>query len=70
MARHWSVFVAVTERQARALDKMAGAHELGDGMALLMEVSGSSRSGVGRMDRLTVARHVDECFKRWGRGAS
>jgi len=71
MARHWSSFVSVSARQARALDKMAEATaEFGDGMDLLQEVSGSSRSGVGRMDSLTVSRHVDECFARWGRGAA
>jgi hypothetical protein len=70
MARHWSVFVpGVTGRQARALDTMAEARHLGDGMALLQEVTGASRSGVGRIDRLTMAGHVDECFRRWGRDA-
>jgi hypothetical protein len=67
MARHWSAFVAVTEKQARALDKMAQDNGYGDGMDLLMEVSGDSRSKVGKRDRLTVAGYVDECFKRFGR---
>ena len=48
MARHWSGFVAgLSEKQAAALDKMAEAHGLGNGMDLLMRLTGCSSSKVG-----------------------
>lgn len=67
MARHWSAFVAVSERQAYALDKMAADAGIGDGMDLLMEISGKSRSKIGKMDRLTLRHMVDEAFSKYGR---
>jgi hypothetical protein len=71
MARHWSVFVGgLTERQAAALDKMAEAHGIGDGMDLLMRLTGYSRSKVGRMDQLSLCRYVDQAFRQFGRDAS
>ena len=63
MARHWSTFVAVSEKQARAIDKMVRDNDLrGDGCDLLARVGKCSRSKVGRMDRLTVQGLVDEVF--------
>lgn len=68
MAKHWSTYVPnLTEKQAWALDKMAEAHGLGDGMDLLMKVSRCSRSKVGSFDRLTMRKYVDECFSTYGR---
>lgn len=68
MARHWSVFVGgVSEKQARALDKMAAEHRIGDGMDLLMKLTGNSRSKVGKMDRLSLATYIDRAFKEYGR---
>lgn len=67
MARYWSTYVAVTEKQASALDQMARANGYSDGIALLSEVSGASRSKIGKSDRLTVKSWVDECFQRFGR---
>lgn len=69
MAKHWSTFVSCSEKQARALDKMAEAHGLGDGMDLLMKLTGNSRSKVGRMDKLSLARVIDRAFKEYGRDA-
>jgi len=71
MARHWSVFVdGISERQAMALDKMAEAHDLGDGMDLLMSLTGYSRSKVGRMDRLSLRKYIDQAFAQYGRDAA
>ncbi len=67
MARHWSVFCSgVSERQAGALDSMARDAHKGDGMDLLREVTGYSRSKVGKMDRLSLKPYITECFERWG----
>lgn len=67
MARHWSAYVSsVSERQAYALDKMAAAADLGDGMDLLMKLSGYSRSKVGKMDRLTMRHLLDAAFSEYG----
>lgn len=68
MAQHWSRFVAVTERQARALDKMADAHGKYDGRSLLMEIGGYSSSKLGKLDRPTVQRLVDKVFAQYGEG--
>lgn len=66
MARHWSVFCGgVTEKQAMALDRMARNHGLGDGMGLLMELTGKSRSYIGRMDRASLRPYLDEAFERY-----
>jgi hypothetical protein len=71
MARHWSAFVpGVTPRQAAALDNMAEAHAKGNGMDLLTELTGYSSSKIGRMDRLSLRKYVDEAFRTWGRDAS
>lgn len=71
MARHWSAFVpGITERQAMALDKMAEAHDVGDGMDLLMRISGYSRSKVGKCDRGRLRPYIDEAFSRYGRESS
>jgi hypothetical protein len=68
MARHWSVFCSgISERQAMALDKMAEAHGKGDGMSLLMELTGYSRSKVGKLDRLSLRRYIDRAFEEYGR---
>lgn len=70
MAQHWSNFVAVTERQARALDKMADAHGFRSGRELLCEVAGGiSTSKLSKLDRLTVAGIVDKAFAEYGRNA-
>ena len=70
MATHWSRWVrGVSERQAYALDRMARDNDLGDGMDLLMEISGRSRSSVGRLDAIDVRHLIDEAFRRWGRAA-
>ena len=70
MARHWSVFCrGVSERQAMALDKMAEAHDKGDGMSLLCELTGNSRSKVGRMDRMSLRKYIDEAFALYGHDA-
>lgn len=64
MARHWSVFVSgVTEKQAYALDKMAERHNKGDGMDLLTEQARCSRSKIGKMDRLSLRKYIDQCFE-------
>jgi hypothetical protein len=67
MARHWSSFVQVSEKQAYALDKIAEAHEIGDGMDLLMKLTGNSRSKVGKMDRMSLRPVIDRAFKEYGR---
>lgn len=68
MAKHWSTYVSgVTEKQAWALDRMAEAHGIGDGIDLLMKVSGHSRSKIGKLDRLTLRPILDECFETYGR---
>jgi hypothetical protein len=70
MASHWSRFVGgITEKQARALDRMARAHSMGDGMDLLMCLTGCSRSKVGKMDRLSLRRAIDRAFTEYGRQA-
>lgn len=70
MAKHWSTYVGgISQAQAGALDKMARDAGKGDGMDLLMEVSGYSRSRVGKMDRLSLRPHIDECFARFSREA-
>lgn len=66
MAQHWSKFVDVTPRQARALDRMAHDHGIGDGMDLLMQIAGLRRSKVQKMDKLQLAGLVDECFREYG----
>jgi len=67
MAQHWSTFVNVTDRQARALDKMADAHDFRSGRELLMDIAGCSSSKLSKMDRLTIQRLVDEAFTKYGR---
>lgn len=68
MAKHWSTYVpGVTSKQASALDKMAEAHGLGDGMSLLMKLTGMSRSKVGRQDALTLRPFIDRAFEEYGR---
>jgi hypothetical protein len=67
VAQHWSKFVAVSSKQAYALDKMAEEHGLGDGMDLLMKLSGMSRSKVGKQDALTLRQFIDQAFKEYGR---
>jgi hypothetical protein len=69
MARHWSVFVSggLTEKQAWAIDKMAEDAGMGEGINLLMDVSGCSRSKVQKMDRLTLRKFVDAVFKKYGK---
>lgn len=67
MARHWSAFVAVSERQARALDHMADEHGFGDGRAILMHLASVSASKLSRMHRLDVQRLVDQAFEQYGR---
>lgn len=70
MARHWSAYVAVSERQARALDKMADAHGIYDGRSLLMQIDGCSSSKLSKYDRPTIQRLVDKAFAQFGRDAS
>lgn len=67
MASHWSRFVSVSEKQAYALDKMAEEHGIGDGMDLLMKLTGNSRSKVGKMDSRSLRLVVDQAFKEYGR---
>ena len=68
MARHWSAFCSgVTSKQAVALDKMAEAHGIGDGMSLLMKLTGYSRSKVGKMDWMSLRPVIDRAFKEYGR---
>lgn len=62
MARHWSVFTSVTESQGVALDRIARATGDGDGMNLLMRLTGNSRSKVGKMDRASLRPYLDEAF--------
>lgn len=67
MARHWSVFCSgVTERQGMALDRMARKHGIGDGMDLLMKLTGYSRSKVGKMDRASLRPYLDDAFEQYG----
>ena len=71
MASHWSAYCGgVTSRQAMALDRMAEEHDIGDGMDLLMRLTGYSRSKVGRMDYLSLRKYVDQAFRRYGKGGS
>lgn len=65
MARHWSVFVAVTEKQGMALDRMARDAGMGDGMDLLMQLTGKSRSKIGKMDRASLRPVLDEAFDKY-----
>lgn len=68
MARHWSAFVGgISEKQAYALDKMAWANGIGDGMDLLTRLTGYSRSKVGKMDRLSMRHVIDKAFNEYGR---
>jgi hypothetical protein len=67
MARHWSAFVSCSDKQAYALDKMAEEHDLGDGMSLLMKITGNSRSKVGQMDAISLRHAIDKAFKEYGR---
>lgn len=69
MARHWSAYVGVSEKQAYALDKMAEEHDFYDGRELLCSVASCSSSKLGKMDRLTLRRHLDEAFEKYGRNA-
>ncbi len=63
MARHWSAFCAgVTERQGMALDRIARERGEGDGMDLLMRLTGCSRSKVGKMDRASLRPYLDDAF--------
>jgi hypothetical protein len=63
MARHWSVYCGgVTERQGMALDRIARERGIGDGMDLLMDLTGYSRSKVGKMDRASLRPYLDEAF--------
>lgn len=49
MGSHWSAFVPnVTGKQAYALDNLAESLGMSDGMALLMHVTGDSRSKIGK----------------------
>jgi hypothetical protein len=52
-----------------ALDKMAEAHDKGDGMSLLCELTGNSRSKVSRMDRMSLRKYIDEAFALYGHDA-
>ena len=67
MAQHWSRFVSVSEKQAYALDKMAQDAGIGNGMDLLMKLTGYSRSKVGKMDSRSLRLVVDEAFKTYGK---
>jgi hypothetical protein len=63
MARHWSAFCNVSQSQGIALDRMAKNHGKGDGMSLLMELTGCSRSRVGKMDYASLRPYLDEAFE-------
>lgn len=66
MGRHWSCFCSgVTPNQGMALDKMAKTHKIGDGMDLLMELTGCSRSKVGKMDRMSLRPYLDDAFEKF-----
>jgi hypothetical protein len=70
MARHWSAFVAVTEKQARALDKMAAAHGVCDGRTLLQLIdSGITPEQYAQMDGTETYRKLTSSSKigRYGR---
>jgi hypothetical protein len=70
MARHWSLFCSgVTERQAVALDRIAEDNDLSSGMALLMQLTGYSRSKVGKMSWMHLRPIIDRAFKEYGRDA-
>lgn len=63
MASHWSRFcVGVSEKQAMALDRIARDRGEGDGMDLLMRLTGCSRSKVGKMNRASLRPYLDEAF--------
>lgn len=67
MAQHWSRFVSgLSEKQAGALDRMAEANGKGSGLDILMELTGYSRSKVGKMDRLSLRPFIDQAFKKYG----
>jgi hypothetical protein len=67
MARHWSAYVGVTERQAYALDRMAKEAGFADGQRLLTEVGSCSSSKLSKMDRPSLRALIDECFEQYGR---
>jgi len=68
MAQHWSKFVSVTEKQGIVLDRMARAHGLEDGQALLKKLAGGcSDSKLQRMDRPKIQQYVDQAFSHYGR---
>lgn len=46
---------------------MAEEHNLVDGMNLLMEITGNSRSKVGKMDNMSLRHAIDKAFKEYGR---
>lgn len=62
MARHWSAFCRVSEKQGIALDRIARDHGLADGMALLQQLTGNSRSRIGKMDYASLRPYLDEAF--------
>ena len=66
MARHWSAYTDVSTNQGIALDRMARQHGIGDGMDLLMRLTGGSRSKVGKMDYASLRPFLDDAFERYG----
>lgn len=71
MARHWTTYTtaALTDRQIRALDAMADAHGLSDGLDAVAKANGLSRSKASRelANRFQAKRLVDETFRKYGR---
>jgi hypothetical protein len=74
MARHWSNFVEVTDRQAYALDAMADENNKGDGLDILRETLAESQDKetaskyqVQKLEGYPLRKLIDACFKKYGR---
>jgi hypothetical protein len=56
------VFVRISQKQGMALDRIARKLDVGDGMDLLMRLTGKNRSYIGKMDYPTIRPHLDDAF--------
>lgn len=75
MARHWASYAGqgLTDKQVRALDLMAAEHGFSDGLALIAEANGLSRSKANKQmseDRHKARQMLDAAFANYGRGGA
>lgn len=62
----WAKYVAVTDRQAYALDRMADENGFADGAELLADVAEVSRSKLSKMASYQLRKAVDDAFRTYG----